>query len=103
MFNQPFQGPGSHRGMGPTGQMPMGNPMGTAQGQTGRPTSPLAAIPVIRDLMSQGPNQVYASMYQSNPQFRAFADSMSGKSPEQAFQEAGYNFGQIQQMVNGMR
>ena len=42
-------------------------------------------------------------MYQSNPQFREFADSMSGKSPEQAFAENGYDYGQIQQMMNGMR
>lgn len=71
--------------------------------QPGRQASPLGAIPVIRDLMSQGPQEVYGRMYQSNPQFKAFADSMSGKSPQQAFQEAGYDFNQIQQMLNGMR
>ena len=72
------------------------------QGQS-RATSPLAAIPVIRELVQKGPQALYANMYQSNPQFREFADSMSGKSPEQAFAENGYDYGQIQQMMNGMR
>lgn len=53
--------------------------------------------------MRQGPQEVYGRMYQTNPQFRQFADSMSGKSPQQAFAEHGYDFGQIQQMMNGMR
>lgn len=73
------------------------------QGQQTRNSSPLAAIPVIRDLMQKNPQEMYESMYQSNPQFREFADSMSGKSPQQAFNEAGYDFNQIQQMMNGMR
>lgn len=53
--------------------------------------------------MQKNPQEMYESMYQSNPQFREFADSMSGKSPQQAFNEAGYDFNQIQQMMNGMR
>lgn len=67
-------------------------------------SNPLGAMPVvIHDLIQQGPDQVYANMYQSNPQFRAFADSMSGKSPQQAFAENGYDFDQVQQWMNGMR
>ena len=54
-------------------------------------------------MMTKGPDAVYQQMYQTNPQFRQFADSMSGKSPEQAFSEYGYDFSQFQQMVNGMR
>lgn len=54
-------------------------------------------------MMSQGPDQVYASMYRSNPQFKAFADSMSGKSPQQAFAENGYDFSQVQQWMEGLR
>ena len=54
-------------------------------------------------MMTKGPDAVYQQMYQTNPQFRQFADSMSGKSPEQAFSEYGYDFSQFQQMVKGMR
>ena len=38
---------------------------------------------------------IFNKMYQSNPQFRAFADSMQGKSPEQAFQEQGLDYNQF--------
>ena len=39
---------------------------------------------------------IFNRMYQSNPQFRQFADSMQGKSPEQAFQEQGLDYSQFQ-------
>lgn len=35
------------------------------------------------------PQALYQSMYQTNPSFRKFADSMRGKTPEQAFRENG--------------
>lgn len=40
-------------------------------------------------------NLVFDKMYQSNPQFRQFADSMKGKTPEQAFRENGLDFSQF--------
>ena len=39
---------------------------------------------------------IFNRMYQSNPQFRQFADSMQGKTPEQAFQEQGLDYAQFQ-------
>lgn len=39
---------------------------------------------------------IFNRMYQSNPKFRQFADSMQGKSPEQAFQEQGLDYSQYQ-------
>ena len=39
---------------------------------------------------------IFNRMYQSNPQFRQFADSMQGKTPEQAFQEQGLDYSQFQ-------
>ena len=39
---------------------------------------------------------IFNKMYQSNPQFRQFADSMRGKTPEQAFQEQGLDYSQYQ-------
>lgn len=53
----------------------------------------LSAVQQLRALGN--PNQAYAQLYQSNPQFRQFADSMRGKTPEQAFRENGLDFGQF--------
>lgn len=41
---------------------------------------------------------IFNKLYQSNPQFRQFADSMQGKTPEQAFQEQGLDYSQYQNM-----
>lgn len=54
----------------------------------------------ILDQLSQirqaGPsNVIFTQMYQNNPQFRQFADSMRGKTPDQAFRENGLDFNQF--------
>lgn len=41
------------------------------------------------------PQTAFSNLYQSNPQFRQFADSMRGKTPEQAFRENGLDFNQF--------
>lgn len=41
-------------------------------------------------------NMIFNRLYQSNPQFKNFADSMQGKTPEQAFQEQGLDYSQFQ-------
>ena len=41
-------------------------------------------------------NMIFGKLYQTNPQFRQFADSMRGKTPEQAFQEQGLDYSQYQ-------
>ena len=44
-------------------------------------------------IRQQGPsNVIFNQMYQSNPSFKQFADSMQGKTPEQAFSENGLDF-----------
>lgn len=53
---------------------------------TNQPSGPLG-------MMQQ---MIFNKMYQTNPQFRQFADSMQGKTPEQAFQEAGLDYSQFQ-------
>lgn len=53
----------------------------------------LQAIGQLRALGN--PNQAYAQLYQSDPQFRQFADSMKGKTPQQAFQEHGLDYEQV--------
>jgi hypothetical protein len=47
----------------------------------------------FQQLKQQGPaNVVFDKMYQNNPQFKQFADSMQGKTPQQAFSEYGLDF-----------
>lgn len=61
-----------------------------------RGSSVMDAVNQLRALGN--PNQAYAQLYQSNPQFRQFADSMRGKTPEEAFRENGLDFGQFRNM-----
>ena len=53
-------------------------------------------LQAVQQLKALGdPNQAYSQLYQANPQFREFADSMRGKTPQQAFQENGLDFDQM--------
>jgi len=61
---------------------PMGNGMGAA--------------PINGGPMAMMQQMIFNKLYQGNPQFREFADSMQGKTPEQAFQENGLNYSQYQ-------
>ena len=45
------------------------------------------------------PQAAFDRMYQDNPQFRQFADSMRGKTPEQAFRENGLDFDQFRNLM----
>lgn len=45
------------------------------------------------------PQAAYDQMYKNNPEFRQFADSMRGKTPEQAFKENGLDFGQVRSLM----
>lgn len=48
---------------------------------------------MIGQLKSMGPsNAVFNQMYNSNPQFRNFANSVRGKTPEEAFKQKGLDF-----------
>lgn len=42
---------------------------------------------------------IFNGLYNANPQFRQFADSMKGKTPEQAFQENGLDYNQYRNMT----
>ena len=45
------------------------------------------------------PQTMYAQMYRSDPNFKAFADSMAGKTPSQAFREHGMDFEAIRRLI----
>lgn len=68
----------------------MPNPLldGTNQGNQGG----ASLLGVVSQLRNGNPQAIYNQMYQSNPQFRDFANSMKGKSPEQAFREKGFDY-----------
>lgn len=46
----------------------------------------------VKKLVNGNPQAMFDSMYASNDQFRQFADSMKGKTPQQAFAEHGLSF-----------
>lgn len=55
----------------------------------------LSAVNALKGASNGNPQALYSHMYQTDPQFRSFADSVRGKTPEQAFQEHGFDFGQV--------
>lgn len=41
---------------------------------------------------------IFNKLYQSNPNFRTFADQMRGQNPEQAFQAQGLDYNQFKNL-----
>lgn len=77
---------------------PLRNPMPTPQGPA--PSNP-QQLGGPANFMQR---MIFNKLYQSNPQFRAFADSMRGQNPQQAFQERGLDYNQFQNMdINQVR
>ena len=62
-----------------------------------RPNSQANSISSLLGMLKSmgNSNSVFNQMYNNNPKFRQFADSMKGKTPEQAFSEHGLNFNQF--------
>lgn len=74
----------------------MGNPLLRQQPPQNN-GNPLSSF--MSQVKSMGPSgSLYNQMYQSNPQFKQFADSMQGKTPEQAFKEYGLDFNKFKGM-----
>lgn len=59
----------------------------------GQPSQPMPAGQGNGNLIER---MLFNKMYQGNPQFRQFADSVRGMSPEQAFQQQGLDYSQYQ-------
>ena len=66
----------------------MSNPLFDNQSQPGNQ----GIFGLIKQLKSGNAQQFFNQMYQSNPEFRDFANSMKGKTPEQAFKEKGFDY-----------
>jgi len=57
-------------------------------------------LEAVGQLRSMGnPQAAFDQMYRNDPQFRQFADSMRGKTPDQAFRENGMDFGQVRRFI----
>ena len=54
--------------------------------------------PTLQQIRQQPSNTLFNQMYANNPRFRQFADSMKGKTPQQAFSEAGLDFNRFQHL-----
>ena len=65
------------------------NPM--PQGPMGQPNPQMQAGP---DSPMQ--RMIFNMLYQRNPKFREFADSLRGQDPVQACQNLGYDYNQLQ-------
>ena len=72
----------------------MANPLFQQNNQQGN--NPLEILNQMKSMGSS--SSIFNQMYQNNPQFRQFADSMKGKTPEQAFSEYGLDFNQFKHM-----
>ena len=66
----------------------MSNPLFNNQPQPGNQ----GIFGLMKQLKGGNPQEMFNQMYQTNPQFRDFANSVKGKTPEQAFQEKGFDF-----------
>lgn len=79
----------------------MGNPLLNRQ-QPQIPTQPQQASSLrqqIQQLRQQGPSNVlFNQMYNSNPQFREFADKVRNMTPEEAFRQNGLDFNQFRDL-----
>ena len=53
---------------------------------------PQSLISNVKKAIGGDPQCMFDQMYRSNLQFRHFADSLRGKTPEQAFKENGLDF-----------
>lgn len=73
----------------------MANPLFPNQPQNSN--NPL--LNMINSLRSKGPSEtVFNQMYQSNPDFRQFANQVRNMTPEQAFQQNGLDFNQFRNL-----
>lgn len=60
-----------------------------------QPNSGNSILAMFNSMAGNDPDAAFNQLYNANPQFRQFADSVKGKTPEQAFQENGLDFNQF--------
>ena len=66
------------------------------QNNPNRKNSSNSILDIVSQARSLGPSgTVFNQLYASNPRFKEFANSMQGKTPEQAFRDHGLDFNQF--------
>lgn len=50
------------------------------------------AVRIYRQIVGNNPDAAITLLYQTNPAFRQFADTMKNKTPQQAFGENGHDY-----------
>lgn len=79
-----------------------------ASGGPGPINQPMVqSMPQQNSQMNPMQTMIFNALYNNNPKFRQFADSMRNKTPEQAFQENGLDYNQYrnigpEQIYNNM-
>ena len=70
--------------------------MGTmGQGMAGNQTGmPITNQPTQQNQMNPMERMIFEKLYQTNPKFREFANSVKNMSPEQAFRDRGLDYNQ---------
>ena len=63
--------------------------------EMGQPNGMDSLMRIARMLQNGDPEQIAKSLMQNNPQFRAFMQSVQGKTPEQFAQENGIDLGSL--------
>lgn len=56
-------------------------------------------LSLFKSLVGNDPQAAFNHMYQNDPRFKQFADSMKGKTPEQAFSEHGLDYNQFRNFL----
>lgn len=59
----------------------------------------LERIGTIKGMMQGNPQALADHMMRSNPQFAQFVAQNRGKTPEQAFRDAGFDFEQVRNLL----
>jgi hypothetical protein len=67
--------------------------------QNQKPSRNPSIFGLIQQLRNGDPQALFNQMYLTNPEFRTFAESMRGKTPEQAFLENGLDYNQFKGML----
>ena len=74
------------------------NPLFQAMGGM-MPTLPPAVQMVAKLMSGRNPQEVFEEMVQQNPQFRQFVEQNKGKTPEQVAKEHGIDLSRFKNMM----
>lgn len=59
----------------------------------------ISAVNLFKAIVERNPQPIFENEYRTNPTFRNFADSLKGKTPDQAFREYGIDFSLVQGLI----